>query len=78
MPVPQGGQQGAGGKRDGRADTCSPQKISVVSLPFGMAFGKREAGHDLHMHSIPNCLWDVRRNAEGLTGQHQVPLLRTS
>lgn len=32
----------------------------------------------LHTHSIPNCGWDVKRNAEGLAGQHQVPLLRTS
>lgn len=32
----------------------------------------------LHTHSIPNCGWDVRRNTEGLAGQHQVPLLRTS
>lgn len=78
--VGQGREQRAGGKGKEEQVRALHRTFQSCLCPLGgTAFGKPGGwAIHLHTHSIPNCLWDVRRNAEGLAGQQQVPLVRTS
>lgn len=78
LQVGLGREQGARGKGAEEKVRALYRTFQLCLCPLGWHLEVGGWALDLHTHSIPNCGWDVRRNAEGLAGPHQVPLLRTS
>lgn len=68
LQVGLGREQGAGGKGAEEKVRALYRTFQLCLCPLGWHLEVGGWALDLHTHSIPNCGWDVRRNAEGLAG----------